>query len=50
VDGALADVGAAGDLPLAEFLFVVQSKNFVDLTHGLPLSGQRGRPLLGAPS
>jgi len=40
VNGALTDVDAAGDLPLAKLLLEVQPQNLFDLSHGLSLSGQ----------
>jgi hypothetical protein len=49
MNGALTDVDAPGDLPLAEFLLVVQPENFSDFAHGLPLSGQSGNRPPGRP-
>jgi hypothetical protein len=48
VHRALADVYAAGDLPLPEFLLEVEPQNLSDLSHGLSLSGQLRQALLWA--
>jgi hypothetical protein len=43
----LTDVGAPGNLPLAELLLEVQPENLFHFSHGLPPSGQRESALLG---
>src|ERR1700691_5880281 len=47
VHRALADVGAAGDLPLPQLQLEIQPKDFSRLTHGHSLSRHRS-PLPGA--